>query len=376
MLKYKTGGLISGIAALMPALYQRDERWAIAGRSVAADRITLLSPKNMVTVIGSAALQVTANIPLVLGVAASWDSIAADYTVAANRAGKDFYVYAHAGGVVLSANPTAPVGFTTANSRKIGGFHCLCLSAGTISGHPLTGFLTGDILPESVWDLNHCPDSLSPAGMVYSSKAQLWVDIYLQSGIGVTTGSVFGGTITDSRTWLDFVDDLGAVGKRLLFDPEFQLIADGSNEKTNIAGSADPVTTGGHVDTAGRRMVSGIGCEDCCGVMWQWLLDNGYRYDGGAHTHDVTVSGEAQTVTSTSVAPAPTWAYYALPGNKGSLYRQGDYGDIKLCAGAAWNHGTTSGSRARHAFYYRWYAATNIGARSCARNKGVDHAIT
>ena len=28
---------------------------------------------------------------------------------------------------------------------------------------------------------------------------------------------------------------------------------------------------GGHVDTAGRRMISFIGCEECCGYLTQWL---------------------------------------------------------------------------------------------------------
>ena len=41
----------------------------------------------------------------------------------------------------------------------------------------------------------------------------------------------------------------------------------------NIAGSNDPGTTGGHKDTAGRRMISNYGVEDCCGVLWQWTKD-------------------------------------------------------------------------------------------------------
>ena len=87
--------------------------------------------------------------------------------------------------------------------------------------------------------------------MVYCAKLDLWVDIYLQSGTGASTASVPGATITDTRIWNDHVDDLAAVGKVLLDDSEFQIVAEGSNQKTNIAGSADPVTTGGHRDTAG-----------------------------------------------------------------------------------------------------------------------------
>jgi hypothetical protein len=181
--------------------------------------------------------------------------------------------------------------------------------------------------------------------MVYDSGINKWVDIYLISGTGVSTTSVKGGTISDIRDWMDFVDDVHAVKKRLLTDEEFQSIAAGSNEETNISGSADPATTGGHVDTASRRMISNIGCEDCAGVMWQWLLDQSYRADG------------------------TTWAWYDLPGAKGSIYRQGTYGDVKLLAGGNWYSAAYAGSRARYAHHYRWITITIIGGRCLAEPK-------
>jgi len=281
-----------------------------------------------------------------LSLSSSWDSITpANYTVAASRAGKDFSIYAVASGLIASANATVPAGYTAANSRKVGGFHCLCAGVGTISGHPLTGFLAGDIIPASIWDLSHRPVS-SPAGMVYSSDADIWVDIYLQSGTGASTTSAFGATITDTRDWMDFVDDLGAVRKRLLTDPEFQIIASKSNEETNVTGSDDPVTSGAHIDTAGRRMISAIGCEDCCGALWQWLQDQSYQYSAGA------------------------LAWYDLPGAKGSLYMQGTVGDVKLLAGGDWANGTSCGSRGRFAAYCRWNASVSICSRGCAQRHG------
>ena len=73
-----------------------------------------------------------------LNTAGNWD--ASTYATAANRAGKDFYVYLlEAGGVILSNNSTVPTGYTSSNSRKIAGFHCLCTAVGTISGHSLSG---------------------------------------------------------------------------------------------------------------------------------------------------------------------------------------------------------------------------------------------
>jgi len=393
ILPIANGGTSTSLDMFM-GLYNRErsDKWQIKGRSTASDRYTLQSPAKLAVYLNSKVYTVTAQTNYDLSLEATWDSVATDYRVAATRAGVNFYVYAceQAGNalkILVSADASAPSGYTTTTSRLIGGFHGLCLDVGTISGHALTEFATGDILPESIWDYNHRPVA-SPAGMVFSEQANLWVDIYLASGTGANTASVFNGTISDNRNWMDFVDDGSSVKKRLLNDSQFQVIASGSNEKTNIFGSADPVTTGAHVDTASRRMISNIGVEDACGVIWQWLLDQSYRYDGGAHTHSQTItykgsptgvavykdqaetklnattsSGVDETVVSSSVDPAPVWAYYALPGNKGSLYRQGTYGDVKLLAGADWHSGSISGSRSRHASYYRWNAYTPVGGR-------------
>ncbi len=485
--------------ATLPAFYSRDIAWSIKGRSDAADRYTILSPTALAVNVGGLGYVQNAQASIDLSVVANWDTVSGtDYTVAATRAGKDFYVYAcqqasSAPKLVLSANSTVPTGYTADSSRKVAGFHCLCVAAGTISGHALTGFVAGDILPESLWDLSFRP-ACSPEGMAYDAGSDLWVDIYLASGTGASTASAYNATITDSRNWMDFVDDLGAVGKRLLTDPEFQLAASGSNEETNIAGSADPVTTGGHVDTAGRRMISSIGLEDCCGVMWQWLQDQSFRCDPdgtvqaagltftvtyaaspggnpiylkqsadgqfylactmaaaaadkqiGPTNYKVPIKHDASAATgaigqvyynSGGTNPAkilcnistiakdvflpsnnPTYflqikrdaaaatngralyyddgadnrlecttasaandsadlalnsqgfGYYDLPGAKGSLYRQGTNGDVKLLAGGYWYYGSSAGSRCRYAISYRWNESSFIGARGCARSR-------
>ena len=191
-------------------------------------------------------------------------STATNMDAGAVAAGQDYCVYAcnNAGSLVflISLNTTVPAGYDAAHSRKIGGFHTLCVSVGVIGGHTLSGYVANDILPASIWDLKHRPRS-NPAGMVWVDAISKWADIYLTSGTGTGTLSVYGGTISDTRNWMDFVDDYGAVYKRMLNDPEFQRASQGSNQQTNIAGSADPVTTGGHSDTAGRRMISNFGLE-------------------------------------------------------------------------------------------------------------------
>jgi len=277
-----------------------------------------------------------------------------DLDTGTSAAGTDYYVYAcdNSGTLVfkMSTTSTWPTGFAAATSRKLGGFHTLCVAAGTIGGHTLTDYAVKDILPASIWDLKHRP-ICEPEGMVYSDAANIWVDIYLASGTGASTASANGGTISDTRNWMDFVDDFGAVAKQLLDDIEFQLIAAGSNEETNITGSADPVTTGGHVDTAGRRMISNIGCEDCCGAMYQWLRDQSWRADGLPDTGD------------------PTWGWENLSGAKGSLNKQGTYGDVKLRAGGDWSNGAACGSRCRNAYYCRWDADSRGGGRGRAEPK-------
>jgi hypothetical protein len=491
--------------ACLPAHYSRDIAWAIKGRTAAADRRTLVTPSALAVNIGGQGHIIDAQMELDINVAANWDTTAGtDYSNPANRAGKDLYAYAVRTGIsrpdiILSANSTVPTGFSAANSRKIAGFHGLCANAGVISNHPLTGFLTGDILPETVWDILFRP-ICTPEGMFYVPGTGWWVDIYLASQTGASTRSAYGATISDTRDWNSYVDDFAAVGKRLLDDWLFQVAFFGSNEETNIAGSADPVTTGGHSDTAGRRMISYYGGEDGCGAMWQWLLDQSYRldfdgtvsdygsgatiyhaaspggnqvylkyddagnpylcsnlataqadkiiafgsykvvvrYDAAAATgglpvyfkdsasqpsrllvnntrmtaadyirtnnpvyllqvaHDAAAAtngralyfddgadnrfecnniGAANAVANLANL-SPSWAYYDLPGSKGSLNRQGSYGDVKLLAGGSWTSGTNCGSRARAALYSRWYTASVLGARGCARSRRTENEVT
>ncbi len=317
--------------------------------------------------------------------------------------GRDFYGYLvpdfeTAGGVkiVVSCNATYPNDiserYTWANTRKIFFFHTLCANAGSnlqgkiaespscglVAGdrvlvkqypdddedgfydfynvpvisvsakakydvvtvqHPLAGFLSGQILPEAVFCLSFRPES-EPAGMVYDIDTDIAADIYLQSGKGRGTASEFGATITDTREHQNHQDDMRHVRKRLLYDHEFSSIALGSNEGTNIKGSADPVTTGGHVDTDERRMISFIGCEDCCGVLWQFL-------------EDVSANGSSD------------WSTYDGQADFGSTYGA-SYVDL---AGADWNDSRYSGSRARDGHSARSTVTADIGGRGASRMK-------
>ncbi len=495
-LKINAGALL----AAAPVYYERSRMWKNKGSDSAANRRTLVSPDQLGVNIDGQGYFLPAAVELDLNVAASWDTqTPTNYAAPANRAGKDFYIYAcqpESGSVPIlkiSAAATFPSGYDANSSRKIACFHCECVDVGIISGHTLTGYLAGDILPRSIQDLKHRPISGFMNGMVWAGKtdfddineAPIWIMIYLASGTGSSTISAFGATISDTRNWMDFVDDFAAIGGRMLEDDEFQAIAAGSNEETNIAGSADPVTTGGHLDTAGRRMISNVGCEDCCGAMHQWLRTQSYRYDsdGGQvaasqtatityvaslegapvylkwngpvpylcaniaadvwitiGSHKIQIKADADSITggtqiyfdddatqpnrllsavvngkdamipsshpdfsliikynATPATPgvemrydnathnrleainasggnqsidlalsSPALAYHDLPGSKGSLYRQGPYGDAKLVAGLYWAYGSSCGSRGRYAHGYRWHAASALSSRAAA----------
>ncbi len=261
------------------------------------------------------------------------------------QAGRDYYIYlcraTNASGetaaeIKVSLNSTYPSGHNAYTSRKIGGFHTLCADVGAISGHPLSGYVAGEILPASFWCLSHRP-TCNPEGMVYIKAMDIWADIYLQSGTGTATTSVNGGTITDSQTYSQHIEDMFMVGKSPLSDEEFQCAAEGSNQMTVIAGGADPVTTGGHKDTAGRRMISNYGLEDCAGAMYQWLSGWSYR--------PTELDGDAAIV------------WIEDPSGKGSVYRTNAF-----LAGGSWNNGTYCGSRSRSANFSR---LRTIGSATC-----------
>ena len=311
--------------------------------------------------------------------------------------GRDFYMYLVPDGasvkLVVSCNATYPNdisgSYTMHNTRKIGQFATLCADAGdsltakiaaspgtestgnnyllkqyntndedgfynfynkkitAVSSdtyydvltveHPLAGFKEGDILPESVFCLSFKPYA-EPIGMVYDVDTDMAYDIYLQSGRGKLTSSIYGGTITNTRPHQNHQDDMRQVKKRLLFDHEFASMAAGSNEGTNITGSTDPVTTGGHKDTTNNRMISFIGVEDCCGVLWQWS-------------------------ECTCANGGSGWATYDRQGSFGQTYGS----SYALLFGGRWHDAASCGSRSRSATGARSGAYAYLGGRGASR---------
>lgn len=291
---------------------------------------------------------------------------------AANRKGKDVYLYAVNDGGTLkfatSLSKTNPEGYSAEVSRLIGGVHCLCADVGTIDEHTLSGYVAGDILPTSIWDLRHRAKS-DNAGMVYVPRTDLWWDIYLAS-FDVTLQSVFGRATADGASSTPFHgekfnEEFSKVLKRLPYRDEFVVAAWGSNEQTAIKGATDAGTTGGHVDTAGRRMISNWGLEDCCGFLWQWVRDQGGKghYGDGAY-------GYGGTTPTSGWEARPVYDHDNHSGN--GVYYSGvdpkEYGDdygvlYRLQVGGSWHYSSFCGPRSVFLGCVSAYVFTNVGAR-------------
>lgn len=209
------------------------------------------------------------------------DVISALDTGSALTAGKDYYVYLcwdttnEVFEWKVSLNSTYPDGYDEYTSRKLGGFHTLCVGVTSSNtpqaNHPAIGYAAGDIIPNSVWAYNFKASS-GNAGKVYIDVLRKWCYIYNVSGNGSTTGSVYGATRSHTRTYHHFVEDLFTVGDEMIGQDEFSVCMDMSNYKTAVAGAAqpNPDTTGGHLDTAGKRMISKYFVEEGCGLQWQF----------------------------------------------------------------------------------------------------------
>lgn len=326
-----------------------------------SNRTVYCLPKNVTVRINNIVYSRTAetNLELNINQVSIWDD--SSYATASNRAGKDFYVYAcvPVSGLVpdfiLSANSTFPTGKTADNSRKIGGFHCLCSNVGNnvyayfnegkdayyinnifadgssittgATEHWLYGWLQGDILPFSCWDLLHRPNlNADVEGRVYNPKINKWVMIYLPSwsagllkSISVYGGAVSSGVTSPAFHWYRWDQVLANQGEMMLIQREFVSTSLGSPQGVNISGSSNPVTTGGHIATDGLRIISLIGCEDMTGVFFQWIEGRG-------------------GVTQTSNSNAYTAADKNVAGQDYSLVSAG-------LLGGSWNRGVICGSR-------------------------------
>ena len=282
--------------------------WALAGFFTGATnykRPQLMEPdKTTITI--PAGTQVTINGKLYITPEAVELDLD-DFEAAADRKGKDMYVYACAPSgdgfvpdYVLSLNSTVPTGYDADTSRKVGGFHCLCADVGTIEDHPLSGYVAGDILPDSVWDLLYRAESENEGMVCVNGR---WYDIYYSSFGNNQLHSVFNIWCRTNKSGDWFVENAFLMKKRLLFRSEFQCVAKGSNEMTHVQTGVNPAKVLAYTDTNGRRLISNYGLEACCGACPQWLND----IWGASNNSSTTYSGQgAISPTSQTAASGDT----------------------------------------------------------------------
>ena len=280
--------------------------------------------------------------------------------------GKDYYVYCcDKGGkndeeYKISLNSTFPVGYNAENSRKIGGFHygdCRRVTADTLEPINSSGVAWGagwednvyqGILPFSVWTLQHRP-KCSPEGMVYSRAIGKWVDIYLCS-----TGykSEYNATPMTGSEGLMYYDWHEKVARKLGKFPlryfEFCCIADGSpngRDDSNDYGWTKTTNSGRNKTGIIAKAVSGIGCKDCAGNVYEVGSDNSFTTKGSG--------GAWQWRNKTEV-------------KKGALYTYFDNDLDVTLHGGGWAAGSSCGSRAVVCCHYPWYVSALVGCRlSC-----------
>ena len=242
-------------------------------------------------------------------------------------AGTSYAIYACSDGTLRAdANFSAPTGYTTTNSRRIGSFH---FAPGGNAAGTSGGNTTAQINPNSVFDLTWRPSNTDWRGMAWGPSRQICGQIYLlNTNPDVNGHSAFNVTIADGSSppripaafggngtttypggnWWDLAECLRAYGLRYPTYDEFAELARGTTEASSIG--SDQGST-----VWNAAYVSRCGINQASGVMWVW----GANFGGGA-------AGAA-------------WS--ANTGGRGSTYQM----ENAALFGGSWASGSVSGSR-------------------------------
>jgi len=315
---------------------------------------------------------------MVAGVKLSW-AVDTAITMPALTGGNDYAIYACTDGTIRAdANQSAPSGYTTVNSRKIGGFHYGLVAAGTtVAGGSFATTGNGMIWTQgdvdniaginkfSLWDLKFRPKVSDPRGMVLVNDS-FWCDIYLcstdvdtngtsKAGTNIASSTVlpkipaaFGGngsTTYPSLNWWVANELAAARAKRLMFETEFTRAAFGVTENQSIDATASTYPT----TQRNAGYTSKWGLEEASGHHWTWGRDSNFY----------------------SEAASPAYSWKTVNGNtgaagseRGSINTAGTYGLSRVILGGARSNGAYSGSRASYWNYYPWYSSWAIGLRA------------
>lgn len=249
-------------------------------------------------------ISIKAGTYVVVGSTALTFSTATAVVMPTHAIGTDYYIYACTDGTVRAdASASAPTGYTTETSRKIGGYHYGFVAPGTtVAGGSFATTGNGMIWTQadvdeiaginqySLWDLKWRPQC-DPKGMALVA-GRVWVDIYFcgtdhitngtsRAGTNIASGTVlpkkpleFGGNGTTTYatpTWWDFLEIVNAYKKRLIREQEFVLAAFGVTENQSIDAIASTYPT----TQRNAGYTSKYGIEQASGHHWTWGEDTG-----------------------------------------------------------------------------------------------------
>ena len=278
-------------------------------------------------------------------------NLATYVTMPTLTAGTDYAIYVGSDGVLIAdSNFSAPTGYNTSNSRKIGGFH---YAPGGNASAQAGGNTTPQINSYSLWDLKWKPAAGDPRGMTLVAGA-FWSDIYLTGVDWYTNGtskynvtmadgasppkipSAFGGngsTAYANYDWWSASEVCIAVGKRLPNYREYSALAYGTTEASSIG--TDQVST-----ILNATYTSRWGVIQASGVLWTWGNEFGGPYAGAS--------------------------WVATPLTRGSAYNLSN----AVLFGGSWGYGSYSGSRCS-----AWDVAPSGSASSFGSRAVCDHLI-
>ena len=314
---------------------------------------------------------------MVAGVRVSWDTDTA-VTMPTLTGGTDYAIYVCTDGSIRAdASFTAPAGYTTANSRMIGGFHYGLVASGTtVAGGSFATTGNGMIWTQtdvdniaginkfSLWDVKFRPACSDPRGMVLVG-GRTWVDIYLcstdtaangtsKSGTNIASGTVlpkipaaFGGDGTatyPTLNWWEANELARASQKRFMWAHEFFEAAFGVTENQSIDATASTYPT----TQRNAGYTSKYGIEQASGHHQVWGQDSNFY--------------------SEAASPAGSWK--DVNGNngagtgRGQEYTFGTYGLSRVVLGGTRTFDVYSGSRTSDWGYYPWISGWSIGLRA------------
>jgi hypothetical protein len=321
------GSLLTGISTTSKGLFFKDDISSV-----------------VFTKTGAGTVSIKANTVVVVSTTTVTFSSATAVTMPTLTAGTDYAIYVCTDNSIRAdASFTAPSGYTTSNSRRIGGFHYA-------PGGNATGTSGGDTTPAinaySLWDLKWRPACTDPRGMALVSDG-FWCDIYLLNtdpgangtskyNVTIADGSsppkiptAFGGngsTAYSSLNWWEAEEVLRAYGKAPLTYDEFSAAMYGTTEASGSG--TDPGST-----ILRNAYTSKWGIMLATGNMWIW----GANFGGGA--------------------AAASWT--ANTGGRGSTYQM----ENAVLFGGYWANGSDCGSRCSFWLYSPSLSFASVGAR-------------